>query len=60
MFKDIITDPKQHNPENFVYVAHGIIGGVVDKRKTAGGWEEHYSKPVDLQAKLKAITDPES
>ena len=30
MIEEILTDPQEHDPENFAYIVHGFLNGVKD------------------------------
>lgn len=48
MFKEILTNPEEHNPNNFIYLVHGFLD-----------WDSTGITPKEMMEKTKRILDPE-
>ncbi|MBW2993152.1 hypothetical protein KY317_01095 [Candidatus Woesearchaeota archaeon] len=47
MFKKLLTEPKEHNPDDFIYLVHGLLD-----------WTGNGISPQDMKDKLNKVRDP--
>jgi|TARA_Y100000310_G_C20605398_1_gene775225 hypothetical protein len=52
MYKEVLTDPKQHDSNNFIYLVHGIMDH-------SGLAEKKVLTRYDVEQKINRIKDPE-
>jgi len=47
MFKESITEPKEHNPNDFIYLVHGLLD-----------WNGNGISPQEMKDKVNRVRDP--